>query len=389
MALAHKNISRSLDKLFMEVARSDKPIVVPNFHGETVVVDAKYVRALRDREDAHCLREARGTKKKPAVTSAQREKTIEDLVSKVDRSMQQAAGVKVSASLRKTIVDQVRHSLVNRKETPKSTTFVPRLLYYLDDHLADFLKGIHLGLLANNFKGSAAQRAELTALETALVEHLRTSRVGASTVVNALVVFFTNTHDLRPKKGGTDASMIKMDARLKALVDAPMDSRFKTDTLASSYVATAEMKTLRNGSKVQSLAGYRMKNPTRSVRDYLKASSSAEEVKHLNNGFLMSKHIMSLVSAHLIPASSFKACDQAALSMETRDGAYTNPNVYTLISLQAVITASHDDESKPDVKARSPSKSPSRGSTRTPSKTPAREPSRAVSRGRSRAPSPK
>jgi hypothetical protein len=389
MALAHKNISRSLDKLFMEVARSDKPIVVHNFHGETVVVDARYVRALRDREDAHCLREARGTKKKPAVTQAQRDKTVDDLVAKVDTSMQKAAGVKVSAPLRKIIVDQVRHSLVNRKETPKSTTFVPRLLYYLDDHLADFLKGIKLGLLSSNFKGTAAQRAELTSLEESLVEHLRAKRVGASTVVNALVVFFTNTHDLRPKKGGTDASMIKMDSTLKALLDAPMDSRFKGDSLAGSYSATAEMKTLRNGSKVQSLAGYRMKNPSRSVREYLKASSSAEEVKHLNNGFLMSKHIMSLVSAHLIPASSFKACDHPALSMEMRDGAYTNPNVYTLISLQAIITASHEEDSKPDVKARSPSKSPSRAATRTPSKTPSREPSRAVSRGRARAPSPK
>lgn len=391
MSVADKSISRAIDKLVMEVARSDKGFVtVPNFHGETIVVDSKYCRALRDRENSHLCREARGTKRKPAVSPAQREKTIEDLTSKVDRSMRDAAGVKVSATLRKSIVDHVRAALVRRKEDPKPTTFVPRLLYYIDDHFAKFLEGIHLSLLSHNFeKGSAAQRKELTDLETSFVDHLRTKRVGASTVLNAAVVFYTNTHHLR-NKGGSDASMIKIDDRLKAFLDAPMNSLFKGDSLAKSYNATLETKKNREGKEVTSLAGYRMKNPTRSVRDYLKSTSTAEEVANLNKGFLMSKHIMSLVSAHLIPASSFQVCDHAPLSMEMRDGAYTNPNVYTLISLQAVITASHDDtNSSPDVKARSPSRSPSKTSARTPARTPSRTPSRAASRGRARAPSPK
>lgn len=399
MSATDKAISHAIDKLRDEVTKSEKPIIV-SFNGEMIEVSRKYVGALRDRENAHLAREARGTKKKTAVTPAQRDKTTAELTSKVDHSLQKAAGVKVSAALRKSIVEQVHHTLVHRKEDPKSTTFVPRLLYYIDDHFATFLNDIKLGLMARSMesRGNASLRKELTDLENAYTAYLRDKRVGASTVLNALVVLYTNTHDLRPKqKTGDSNSMIKMDARLKAFLKSPMNSMFQGDNLSKAYVATAETKKVGKGTSartIQSLAGYRMQDGRRSVEDYLKATSSAEEVAQLNKGYIMGKHIMSLVSAHLIPASSFKTCDHAALSMVQSDGQYTNSNVYTLISLQAVITASHDDEvTAADVKARSPSRSPSRASGATPSRTPSREasrtPSRAQSRGRARAPSAK
>lgn len=377
--ITDKKISSYIDKLRDEVVRHGKPIVVSMSNGQVVEVSCRYVSALRARENTLLTKSSRSSRKLKDVSPEKRGAIVDKLQDKVSHSLQNTVGVKISDNLRTALLKSVRLSLSRRRDCPKTTTFAPRLLFFIDDHFASFIGNVRLGLLEKNFEGqsSAAFVKDLSQMEDSFVRFLRDNQVGASTVLNALVVFYTNTHGLRVK-GGEYNSMIEMDEALKTFVRSPMDSLFKGKSLADRYVATSDSKKVGKGSSerlVESLAHYRKNNAKRSVMDYLLSVSDQAEQSALKKGYLMGKHIMSLVSAHLIPASSFDEPDRKALTMDVDShGHFENPNVNTLIALQAVISASHKGGEQHMAPARSPSRSPARSHLRTPSRSQSRSP---------------
>lgn len=385
-AVTDRAIDVALEKGLFDLVKymviHNKPSMMVDFEGVTYEVTPRYIRDLRAREYQHLLKNAKGSRKSKDVSSEQRCKITESVEHKVDYALQHTNGFKVSPKLREAVLSNVRCSLTSRKACPKRTTYIPRLLFYIDDHFAEFLKGINLGLLSKNFEGtgSATLTRELGQMESSFLGFLRDHQVGASTVLNALVVFYTNTHDLRVKSGKYN-SYIKMNDHLRKFVNSPIDSAFRGKSLADKYEASSTTK--KTGDReVESLTSYRKSNPKKSVTDYLLATSSKEDQAVIRDGYLMGKHIMSLVSAHLIPAASFSEADKKALSMDTdKDEQYVNPNVNTLIALQAVISSTQKtDEVRPAmVKARSPTRSPSRSPSRgrnTAARSPTRSPSR-------------
>ena len=397
VAVSDKLISSCIDKLLCEFCRYGKPTMTVVFKGETIELTMRYLKALRERENAHLSKSAKGTRKSKEVTTEKRSEIVEKVFEKVGHALTRSAGLKVSPLLRKFVLSNVQVSLNARKEAPKPTTFIPRLLFFIDDHFISFLKKIKLSLLAKNMEdspGNAQLVKDITLMETSMVDYLAKNQVGASPVFNALLTFYTNTHGLRVKDTTAHNSMIKMDTHLQEFINSPMDSMFRGKSLASNYIGSASKKTDETDVKLPS---FRKANPGKSVMDYFmsscttdeenakkakddKALEDAKKVKAaLRDGYIMGKHIMSIVSAHLIPVSSFLTPDSEALSMDMdTDGVHKNVNVNTLIVLQAVISASNKVDARyPSVAhARSPTRSSSRSPKRSSSVAPSRSPSR-------------
>jgi hypothetical protein len=362
-----RQISKSIDKLLVEVVRSGKSSLIVQYKGVTYDVTLKFCRALRERNDQDLSKASRASRKVKDMTPDKRTEIVDYLQERVSYALSNAEGIKVSPGLKKVFFAHIQSNLAGRK-TFKKSTFEPRRLFYVDDHLTTFIKNIKLGLMSKNTDGSPAVLKELVALEASLLKFLTDNQIGASTVLHSLLVFYTNSHGLR-EKGGDHNATIRMDDNLKALMNAPMDSAFKGKSLASKYssVKTAD----------RPLAIFRNANPKSSVMEYLRTSASPEEDAHLKNGYFMGKHIMSLVSAHLIPASSFDEKDQKNLSKDKDDaGHFVNPMAETLRVLQAAISISNkEDTHRPSVApARSPSasRSPRRALSRSASRTPKR-----------------
>lgn len=380
VAVSDKLISSCLDKLLCEFCRYGKPTMTVVFKGETIELTMRYIKALRERENAHLSKGSKGTRKAKEVTTEKRSEIVEKVYEKVGHALTRSTGLKISPTLRKFVLSNVQASLNSRRECPKKTTFIPRLLFFIDDHFISFLKNIKLSLLEKNMEdstGNAQLTKDITQMETSMVDYLAKNQVGASPVFNALLTFYTNTHGLRVK-GGDHNSMILMDAHLKEFVNSPMDSMFQGKSLASNYAGSMSSK--KTGEKTDvKLPSFRKANPGKSVMDYFMSISSTETKAHLKDGYIMGKHIMSIVSAHLIPVSSFTTHDSEALSMDVdADGIHKNVNVNTLIVLQSVISASNKVEvHRPSVAhARSPTRSSSRSPKRSSSVAPSRSPSR-------------
>jgi hypothetical protein len=355
------------------------------FKGKTIELNLRYLHALRERENAHLSRGSKGTRKTKEVTTEKRSEVVEQVYDKVGHALTRSTGpngLKISPTLRTFVLSNVQSILTSRREAPKKTTFIPRLLFFIDDHFISFLKKIKLDLLSRNIEdsaGNAQLSKDITQMENSMVDYLAKNQVGASPVFNALLTFYTNTHGLRVK-GGDHNSMILMDAHLKEFVNSPMNSMFQGKSLASSYVGSSSAK---KGEDDVKLPTFRKANPGSSVMDYFMSISSPEVKAHLKDGYIMGKHIMSIVSAHLIPVSSFAGIvdpTSDTLSMDVdADGIHKNVNVNTLIVLQSVISASNKvDAHRPSVAhARSPTRSSSRSPKRSaPSRSPSRSPAR-------------
>lgn len=390
MSPSNKAITQALMKLMLEVGRG--PVTV-DFEGQQIEVNKKYVAALYNRENARLSRGAKGSKKSAPVSAEERAETIDLLRERVVTALSRMdSSVKVSSELRRSITDGVTEHLKTRHEAPSRATFVPRLLFYLDQPFVDFLSGVKLDLFAHYFegRGSAGLRRELTEVEEGLMSFLRETQVGASTVLNALVTLYITTQGLRESIGGQ--VMIRVDDRLKRFLQSPMDSRLHNRSFAQSYVSTRDTKVVRvGGEEVErpTLAKYRKDHPTNSVMDYIKHSNP--DHSYLSRGYIRGADVMSLVSAHLISHKTVGSELGDDLSMRTENGHYTNPKVYTLIALQAIVSATNggsDKSAAPTAaRVRSPSRSPdrTRAASRSPDKvkSPAvRSPSRSTSRGR-------
>lgn len=379
-----KLISRCLDKLFCELCYNGKSTMTTVFKGETIELNLRYLHALRERENVHLSRGSKGTRKTKEVTTEKRSEIVVKVYDNVGHALTRSTGLKVSPALRKFVLSNVQSILTSRRDSPKKTTFIPRLLFFIDDHFISFLKKIKLDLLSKNMEDTAVNAQiskDIIDMENSMVDYLAKNQVGASPVFNALLTFYTNTHGLRVK-GGDHNSMILMDAHLKALVNSPMNSMFQGKSLASSYVGSTSAKKSGDDTDFK-LPTFRKANPGSSVMDYFMSISSPEAKAHLKDGYIMGKHIMSIVSAHLIPVSSFNGIvdlESETLSMDVdTDGIHKNVNVNTLIVLQAVISASNKvDAHRPSVAhARSPTRSSSRSPKRSaPSRSPSRSPRR-------------
>lgn len=401
MSPSDKAIAQALMKLMLEVGRG--PVTV-DFDGQQIEVNKKYVAALYNRENARLSRGSKGTKKSAPVSAEERAETVDFLRERVVTALSRMDdSVKVSSELRRSITDGVTEHLRTRHEAPSRATFVPRLLFYLDQPFVDFLSGVKLDLFAPYFegRGSAGLRRELTEVEEGFMTFLQETQVGASTVLNALVTLYITSQGLRESIGGQ--VMIRVDDRLKRFLHSPMDSRLHNRSFAQSYVASRDTKVVRvNGEEVErdTLAKYRKDHPSHSVLEYIKNTNP--DHSYLSKGYIKGSDVMSLVSAHLISHKTVGSELGDDLSMRTENGHYTNPKVYTLIALQAIVSATNGGSEKASAPtaavARSPSRSPdrSRSSARSPDKTrsasrspekvklPAvRSPSRSTSRGRS------
>lgn len=340
-------------------------------------IDKAAVNKLRKDFNNMLIKSGKSSGRKKPVTDTEKGTIISSVMNLVKHSLTHINGVKVSDSLRDYILKETdRHIVSLPARRLKSTLFRPRLLYMIDDHFKGFLENINLSLLSTNMsgKGSASLRNELTKFEDDLISHLNNSRVNASTVLNALLNHYTKVHDLR-KKEGTEV-IIRLDDNLKALVNAPMNSMFKGKSLADKYkAAEPEKKKKVKGDDgvevtetVESLAGYREKNPSKSVKEYLTEHPIGD--KNPPSGYISVKSIMAIVSGHIIPENVFPESDSDKFSMTMKDEVYTNPHVQGLLSIQAMISSTLPEASSAD----EPTRSPSRSVRREPS----------VSRGRAR-----
>lgn len=370
MPHSDKKISRDITNLAFEVAKNGKGVDVM-FKGQHICVDRKYINDLRDREDLHLAKNSKNAKKSKVVNLEDRGNIIVSLKDKVKSSFESLTNVTVTPSLMNFMMKEIETYLTSRREPPKVSTFTPRLLCYMDNHFVKFVDGITLNLLGSSLSssGSAADRESLSKIEAEFVKTFAKNKVSASTVMNALINQYANI--IRPSsRSGPHKSHIPIDDRLKALLDAPMDSTLGKESFADKYLSNNQEK-----SKISKVAMFRKENPQKSVRDYLMASSSPEEKKIIDQGYIMGKHVMALVSAHLIPEHCFTDTDKLkSLSMaKTTDDKFGNSNVLLSIALQSLLSATtKDDEPVRAAPARSPSK------------TPRRTPSRSMSRSRAR-----
>lgn len=384
MAPTDNAVSVAIDNILMYFGKhGSKPISVPNFHGLNIEINKRFLKNLRTREDNYRSKKSSRSRKNKDISPEKRSQVIDSLTDKVTYALQHSQGVKVSPDLQKTVLSHLGRSLESEKKNLLESKFSPKRLVFIDDHLAHFIENIRLNLL-ENVDSSAAMTKEIKAVEDSILNVLRTDQVVAPTVFSSVMNRYIEVNNLR-QASGEFKSHIRMDAALKKLAMAPIDSLLKGKSFAKSYVPSNETKKSKSEDgevEIQSLGGFRKENPGRSVFDYFLSTSSPKNKNVLKNNYLLGEHLMALMSAHLIQGSPDNASHQEMLSMETANGHFVNPRVNTMITLQVFIKGSkvNPQTTRPvDVSARSPSRSVPRSATRS-ARSPSRSPSRGVRR---------
>lgn len=365
-------ISAVIDKLRDLCAQNNwKAFTVTTKDGASYVIDKARLNKLRREHNTQLIKQCKSSGRRKVHTEPEKDDIIKYVTEIVDESLVNSS-VKVSKKLKDSIVNEIRvHATKLPSRRLKKTLFKPRLLYVIDDHLKTFLENINLSLLVTNFTGSvdASIRKELTVFESDLLDHMVDTRINASTLLNALIVHYTKVKGLRKKH--ENEGLIKLDDNLHKLVNAPMNSLYKGKSLASKYKATDSTKEKKDkeGNVLEttdSLAGYREKNPNKSVREYLESHPTHLSTKESQiDNHITAKSVMAIVSGHIIPKSAFEDDQHANFSMETKDGKFVNKSVYVLLAVQAMISSTLPESATVDERTRSPTRSSSRSRSRS------------------------